>query len=377
LTVLALLSVSFGSAQAAGSFNIVKANSLWLDSTTHRSYIFAAGWSPDSKRVGTAGFDNVAVIWDAASGKKLMTLKGHSAGLRFISWSPDGKKIATAADDRTVRIWDARSGAQIKVLTGHSSAVFCVVWSPDGRKLASSGCNDLHSTEKSDDTIRIWDYATGSCERVLTGQTNGIYSVAWSPDGRNIASGANDRTICIWDAATGILVQTLLGHTSEIRSVAWSPNGTRLASGGADSSLLVWDAATGKNVISVSEGDHVRSVSWSPDGTMIGVSGRNITLRIHDSRTGASLKNFTESSGSVFSLAWSPDGSKVAVGSAGSICAGGYNSIRVYGEVEKNPSLKLSATSGLAVVVVIGSVVSAVLFYTARREARRIRREGT
>jgi WD40 repeat protein len=118
-----------------------------------------------------------------------------------------------------------------KTLTGHSSTVGSVVYSPDGRYLASGS---------SDDTIKIWEVATGRELRTLTGHYWGVYSVVYSPDGRYLASGNGDKTIKIWEVATGKELRTLTGHSSFVESVVYSPDGRYLASGSGDKTIKIW-----------------------------------------------------------------------------------------------------------------------------------------
>ncbi|MCA2629079.1 MULTISPECIES: serine/threonine-protein kinase, partial [unclassified Microcystis] len=143
-----------------------------------------------------------------------------------------------------------------KTLTGHSETVFSVAYSPDGRYLASGS---------KDKTIKIWEVATGKGLRTLTGHSGVVLSVAYSPDGRYLASGSQDKTIKIWEVATG-KVRTLTGHYMTFWSVAYSPDGRYLASGSGDKTIKIWEVETGKELRTLTgHSIGVLSVAYSPD----------------------------------------------------------------------------------------------------------------
>jgi WD40 repeat protein len=148
---------------------------------------------------------------------------------------------------------------------GHSGIVYAVAYSPDGRRIA---------TASFDDTIKIWDTESGRELRTLAGHTNTVYAVAYSPDGRRIATGSWDNTVKIWNAETGQEIRTLTGHTSRITSVTYSPEGRRISSGSWDKTIKIGDVENGIEIRNIAHDGMVNSVSFSPDGRRLVSSTR-------------------------------------------------------------------------------------------------------
>jgi len=193
-----------------------------------------------------------------------------------------------------------------KTLTGHSDSVQSVVYSPDGRYLASGS---------GDKNIKIWEVATGKQLRTLTGHSDTVSSVLYSPDGRYLASGSNDKNIKIWEVATGKQLRTLTGHYGEVYSVIYSPDGRYLASGSWDKNIKIWEVATGKQLRTLTgHSSPVLSVVYSPDGRYLASGNGDKNIKIWEVATGKQLRTLTGHSGSVWSVVYSPDGRYLASG---------------------------------------------------------------
>jgi WD40 repeat protein len=195
-----------------------------------------------------------------------------------------------------------------RTLTGHSDSVWSVAYSPDGQTLASGSW---------DKTIKLWNVKTGNLLQTLTGHSDQVRSVAYSPDGQTLASGSSDKTIKLWNVRTGNLLQTLTGHSDSVW-LAYSPDGQTLASGSWDNTIKIWDVKTG-NLLQTLTGhsDSVYSVAYSPDGQTLASGSSDNTIKLWNVKTGNLLQTVTGHSHSVRSvayIAYSPDGQTLASG---------------------------------------------------------------
>ncbi len=203
--------------------------------------------------------------------------------------------------------WQRLCHLQLHTFIGHRGILTSVAWSPDGKFLA---------TGSADGTAKIWPASGGHELLTLRGHQSGVTSLSWSPDGRRLATASLDGTAKVWQTAGGRQQFTLNEHDSCITSVAWSPDGKRLATASDDRTAKVWEAATGRHLATLKgHRSRVTSVSWSPDGKHLatGSGDGDGTIRLWDVDAGREWKTF-KGPEAVGSVSWSPDGKRLAAG---------------------------------------------------------------
>jgi WD40 repeat protein len=205
--------------------------------------VTGVAFSPDGTRLATASDDGTAKVWllesgsagDASTGQELLTLFAHpdeSLGFTFdgvirVVFSPDGKRLATAGADGTAKVWDAITGRELLTLSGHTGELTEITFSPDGTHLATSSM---------DSTAKLWNATTGQELLTLAGHTSPVFGVAFSPDGTRLATSSDSGVTKVWNAATGQVLLTL-SNPIGFQRIAFSPDGKHLAIGGQDGNV--------------------------------------------------------------------------------------------------------------------------------------------
>jgi len=286
----------------------------------HTRLITSVAFSPDGKQVLTGSGDTTAIVWDAASAQKLRDFKGHTSPVSSVVFSSDGKQVLTGSGDKTAILWDAASGQKLRAYQGHTSELSSAAFSPDGKQVLTGSW---------DKTAILWDAASGQKLRTFQGHTSWITSVAFSPDGKQVLTASGDKTAILWDAASGRKLRAFKGHTSELSSAAFSPDGKQVLTGSWDNTAILWDAAIAvqdaSNPLGTPRGQklhtlegrtgRITSVAFSPDGKQVLTGSGDNTAILWDAASGQKLRAFQRHTSELFSVAFSPDGKQVLTGS--------------------------------------------------------------
>jgi WD40 repeat protein len=311
----------------------------------------------DGRSLVSVSWDQLVIRWDLATGKSAVGGEGYASRV-LVARSPDGRSIATASHPDHLEFWDAKTGKRLRAFSLGTGAFQYLRFSPDGKRLALAS---------SDAKVWLWNMESERVSRELKmsparqpndGGRSYFEGLAWSPDGRFLVASLQGDGIRMWEAASG----KEIWHGARRGTVAFSADGKTIASGGWDECLSFWDAVTGKMRFDRKErqGDAIRSIAFSPDRRSLAVSFPPF-LSIRDPNTGEVKKNLP-SKDLIWSLSFSPDSNWLA--------SGGYDgTVRIWEIATGTEVLRRKGHEGWVLQVEFGSdgrtVLSSSLDLTA------------
>jgi len=301
--------------------------------TGHKDAVLSVTYSRDGKRLLTTSYDKTARLWDLDTGQSRV-FAGHDWWVWSAAFSPDEKQIVTASQDGSAIVWSVETCEPGPPFLGHAGPVYSAAFSPNQENgyVATAGYDKRVLLWKPDD-VKPFDFGSLLTEDppertpciALEGHTAAVCSVRFSSDGRFLLSGGNDNTVRLWDVATGKLLKTVRGHAGWVRSCVFSSDSQQVLSGSYDHRAKLWNIGGYQEVRilggRVFEGhrDAILGAAFSPDGQRIVTASRDRSAKTWSAVTGKELQEFRQGHDFLATNAvFFPDGKKVVTAAADS-----------------------------------------------------------
>lgn len=273
------------------------------------SPVAAVAFSPNGQFLASGSYGQVAV-WDLNAGQPARALHNVLGAVNDLRFSPDGKILAVAGGQPSargdLRLYQTSDWKLLGVLRGHDDVVFSVAFSPNGKQLASASFDQL---------LGLWDVEQLQLIKTFKAHSDFVYAVAFAPSGQQLYSASKDRTVQVTDIATGKSVFTFSGMDQDVMAVAVSPDGKSVVSSGFEAGVYWWNPQSGERVkVQGGHGVAVHELAFSKDGKKLISAGADRTVRIWDGTAGTALRTISVGS-SVYAAAISPNNKLVAAGS--------------------------------------------------------------
>jgi eukaryotic-like serine/threonine-protein kinase len=329
----------------------------------HGDVVLCVAFSPDGTRIASCGRDGSVRIWDPETGEELSVYRGHIRHVNALAYHPDGKTLASVGEDGTIKFWDVAAAPECRVLSGHKLPVGALAFSPDSKRLASIG--KVEAYEEGGE-LRTWEVPSG--RPLLAIAEDSPLSLSYSADGRSVAVAGASKRARVREATTGQVRLTLEGPNN-FGSVAVSPDGSLLATGAQDqeSAVELRDASTGVAIRRLAARTRNENQFVSVDDLVFHPDGRSVVAcwgndyewsehvgaRCWDVATGRVLWTVEGPREGIFGMAFFPDGRRIAAASGRSRDTERPSDVLVWDATDGKTLMRLKGHVGAVVAVAV------------------------